>query len=82
MQSDALQLQQMRAQMGSSVAPPVASHPEETECVVCTDAPKDHLVLPCVHLCACGLCAQRLLELDASCPVCRGPVERIAQVFS
>ena len=77
-------LQQMRAQLGSSVAPPAAPNPgaEETMCVVCMDAPKDRIVLPCMHLCACGPCAQRLLELDAPCPVCRGPVERMAQVFS
>jgi hypothetical protein len=73
-------VQQVQAQLGSSVAPPAA--PEETQCVVCMDAPKDRIVLPCMHLCACGPCAQRLLELDAPCPVCRGPVERIAQVFS
>jgi hypothetical protein len=78
--ADALRMQQMQAQLGSSVAPPAA--PEETQCVVCMDAPKNRVVLPCMHLCACGPCAQRLLELDASCPVCRGPVERMAQVFS
>ena len=74
-------LQQMQAQLGRSVVVPPAA-PEETQCVVCMDAPKDRIVLPCMHLCACGPCAQRLLELDASCPVCRGPVERMAQVFS
>ena len=81
MQNDALMLQQMQAQLG---VPPAAPNPgaEETQCVVCMDAPKDRIVLPCMHLCACGPCAQRLLELDASCPVCRGPVERMAQVFS
>jgi hypothetical protein len=81
MQSDALQLQQVQARLG---VPPVAPAPaaEETQCVVCMDAPKDCIVLPCMHLCACGPCAQRLLELNASCPVCRGPVERMAQVFS
>ena len=80
-QSDALRLQQVQARLG---VPPVAPAPaaEETQCVVCMDAPKDRIVLPCMHLCACGPCAQRLLELDASCPVCRGPVERMAQVFS
>jgi hypothetical protein len=80
-QSDALRMQQMQAQLG---VPPAAPNPgaEETQCVVCMDAPKDRIVLPCMHLCACGPCAQRLLELDASCPVCRGPVERMAQVFS
>jgi hypothetical protein len=84
LQSDALLLQQMQAQLG--VVPPAAParNPgaEETMCVVCMHAPKDRIVLPCMHLCACGPCAKRLLELDASCPVCRGPVERMAQVFS
>jgi hypothetical protein len=81
MQGDALRMQQAKAQLG---VPPAAPNPgaEETQCVVCMDAPKDRIVLPCMHLCACGPCAQRLLELDASCPVCRGPVERMAQVFS
>jgi hypothetical protein len=81
MQSDALRMQKMQARLG---VPPAAPNPgaEETQCVVCMDAPKDRIVLPCMHLCACGPCAQRLLELDASCPVCRGPVERMAQVFS
>jgi hypothetical protein len=80
MQSAAMRLQEAQQRLGNSVVPPVA--PEETQCVVCMDAPKDRIVLPCMHLCACGPCAQRLLELDASCPVCRGPVERMAQVFS
>jgi hypothetical protein len=77
----ATRLQEVQAQLG---VPPAAPNPgaEETQCVVCMDAPKDRIVLPCMHLCACGPCAQRLLELDASCPVCRGPVERMAQVFS
>jgi hypothetical protein len=75
----ALELQQVQAELGSCTSQPGA---EETLCVLCFDAPKDRIVLPCMHLCVCGPCAQRLLELDASCPVCRGPVERMAQVFS
>ena len=77
----ALRTQQVQAELGSGSGTPQPGA-EETQCVVCMDAPKDRIVLPCMHLCACGPCAQRLLELDASCPVCRGPVERMAQVFS
>ena len=29
-------------------------------CVVCMDAPKDRIVLPCGHICACEACAQLL----------------------
>jgi hypothetical protein len=82
-QRDVLRLQQMRARVGSGAVPQAAAHldAEASECVVCMDAPKDRIVLPCMHVCACEACAQRLVELDASCPVCRGPVERMAQVF-
>jgi hypothetical protein len=78
MQNDALMLQQMQAQLG---VPPAAPHPdaEETQCVVCMDAPKNRVVLPCMHMCVCEACAQLLRD---RCPVCRGPIERIAQLFT
>ena len=80
----ALELQQMDAQLG--VAPPAAPQLEEeleALCVVCMDAPKNHVVLPCLHQCLCAACAQQLQEQGAqSCPVCRTPIERIGQVFT
>jgi hypothetical protein len=75
--ADALRAQQMQARLGSSVVPPAA--PEETMCVVCMDAPKNRVVLPCMHMCVCEACAQLLRD---RCPVCRGPIERIAQLFT
>ena len=82
MQSDAMRLQQVEAQLGvtSPAAPAVE---EEALCVVCMDAPKNHVVLPCLHQCLCAACAQQLQEQGAqSCPVCRTPIERIGQVFT
>lgn len=38
-------------------------------CVVCMDAPKTVLLLPCRHLCVCSGCSQRQ-ELT-NCPICR-----------
>ena len=75
-------LQQMQARLGRSVVvPPAAPNPgaEETQCVVCMDAPKNHVVLPCMHMCVCEACAQLLRD---RCPVCRGPIDRIAQLFT
>jgi hypothetical protein len=64
MQSDALQLRQMRARVGSSVAPPAAAAPhpdaEANQCVLCLDAPMDHIIIPCGHQCVCGACAEAL----------------------
>ena len=79
MQSDAQQLQQVHAQMGSSVVPPDA---EETMCVVCFDAPKDHIIVPCGHQCVCARCAEQLTKTRTPmCPVCRGPIQQTMKVF-
>ena len=79
-----LRMQQVQARLGI-VPPPPPSVPvtEDNQCVVCMDAVKDRIVLPCMHICACEACAQHLQEQDpARCPVCRGSIERIKQVFS
>jgi hypothetical protein len=83
MQSHALRMQQVQAQLGVPSAAP-APHPdaEETMCVVCFDAPKQYAMLPCLHMCACEACAQQLLQVHHRCPVCREPIERFGWVFS
>ena len=78
----ALELQQMDAQLGV-VAPPAApAVEEEALCVVCMDARKQHAMVPCMHMCVCDSCAQRLLDAQTPrCPVCRTPVESTTRVF-
>jgi hypothetical protein len=81
MQSDALRLQQMQARVGSSVVPP-SPHLEETLCVVCFEAPMDHIIIPCGHQCVCGACAEALKrEPHPACPLCREPIIITAKVF-
>jgi hypothetical protein len=82
-QSDTLRLQQMQAQLGSSISPSTP-HPdaEEKMCVVCFDAPKDHIIVPCGHMCVCEACAEQLTRTRTpSCPVCRGPIRETMKVF-
>ena len=81
MQSDAMRMQQMQAQLG--VASPAATEVEEEAlCVVCMDARKQHAMMPCMHVCVCEACAQRLLGAQTPpCPVCRTPVEGTTRVF-
>jgi hypothetical protein len=53
-------------------------------CVVCQDAPKSVLLLPCRHLCVCKECMARL-KADRSgcvCPICRGSVTDSLDVYS
>jgi hypothetical protein len=60
----ALRMQEAQAQLGSSVVPPVAPAPhpdaEDNQCVLCLDAPMDHIIIPCGHQCVCGACAETL----------------------
>jgi hypothetical protein len=85
-QSDRLRMQQVQARLGSSVVPPAAPAPhpdvEETLCVVCFDAPKEYIIVPCGHQCVCEACAEQLTKTRTPmCPVCRGPIRETMKVF-
>jgi hypothetical protein len=78
----ALEVQQVQAQLGSSVVPPAAPQDEETLCVLCMDAPKDHMIAPCGHQCVCEACAEKLKKArHALCPFCRTPINATFKVF-
>jgi hypothetical protein len=77
----ALEVQQVQAELGSGSGTP---HPdaEETQCVVCFDAPKDHIIVPCGHQCVCEACAEQLTKTRTpTCPVCREPILQTMKVF-
>jgi hypothetical protein len=79
--SDALRLQQMQAQLG---VPPAAPAPDDAEgqwCVLCFDAPKDHIILPCFHMCVCEACANQLTQRNSACPICRAAIQQTNKVF-
>ena len=60
-------------------------------CVVCLDAPKTHLLLPCGHKCVCSGCALDYAKPAADgwqrvgralcCPICRSEVSNVAKVW-
>jgi hypothetical protein len=83
-QSASLQLQQLQAQLGV-VAPAAPSPQMEAEgalCVVCMDAPKQHIIFPCGHQCVCEACAQQLTQATApTCPVCRALIQATTRVY-
>ena len=76
MQTDALLVQQMQAQLGVPPAAP-APHPDDAEgqCVLCFDAPKDHIILPCFHVCVCEACAHRYPADQQGVPLVDRPSE-------
>jgi hypothetical protein len=57
---------------------------ENSRCVICQDAAKTVLLLPCRHLCVCSGCSDdpHAQEVLRRCPMCRQPVDERIDVFS
>jgi hypothetical protein len=54
----------------------------EDQCVLCFDAPKDHIILPCYHVCVCEVCTNLLTQMSKpTCPICRTAIQHANKVF-
>jgi hypothetical protein len=52
----------------------------ESECIVCMDAPRSVLLLPCKHLALCSHC---WLQNMKECPCCRGLIDSaVTDIFT
>ncbi len=61
----------------------LGAHKDRQCCVVCQDAAKTVLILPCRHLCCCKDCFDRIMATtQPSCPVCRGSISTSLDVFA
>jgi len=52
------------------------TRPEELKhdvCIICFDAPRTHIFLPCMHFCVCESCASAASSGECLCPCCRAP---------
>lgn len=58
--------------------PVLASIDSAAVCVLCHDAPRDSVVVPCGHFCGCHTC----LDSISSCPVCQTPAQASLRIFS
>ena len=57
------------------------SETEKKLCVVCMEADKNAIFLPCGHISCCMACAQSVKNSTKKCPVCRGTIQSINKVF-
>ena len=55
------------------------------KCVACQDQPKTVLVLPCKHMCLCVDCAHTIASQRSRvrrvCPLCRGRIQTVMNVY-
>lgn len=47
------------------------------ECVICMDRARAYVILPCGHLCICGVCKGSV----GQCPICRANIMQIKRVY-
>ena len=55
---------------------------EGKTCLVCMDAPRDTVLLPCRHMFYCSPCALRLRSSGDKCAVCRCPIRDTLTLFT
>ena len=57
-----------------------AAAPEipESDCIVCSDMPRDTLFMPCCHIATCSLCSPRVKR----CLICKEHVNSVIKVGS
>lgn len=55
--------------------------PINSECCVCMENSKTHILIPCAHMCVCNACADDLLKKQQLCPICRSEIQSIYMVF-
>jgi len=50
-------------------------------CMVCYEAKRSTVIVPCGHICLCYPCATNLQANALNCPVCRGYVLNIIRAY-
>ncbi len=56
------------------------AQPSDNECVICLAGVKNHIILPCAHLCLCADCVDGV-KATFQCPMCKGGITEIKKVF-
>jgi hypothetical protein len=55
---------------------------DDKMCVVCLVERKDHIFVPCGHVCACEGCVNQIRNTESLvCPMCRAPFTAAIRAF-
>lgn len=48
-------------------------------CIICLDAEKTHVIVPCGHYCLCTACSKKITK--DKCPICKGNITDIIRIY-
>ena len=58
-----------------------ANYDKKNVCVVCLENKKSHAFNPCGHMCVCETCADKIIQSDCKCPICRADIINSLEIF-
>ena len=64
----------------ASVAAGPVGGDEDRTCVVCFEAPRDAVLIPCGHAVTCMACARKIAETSDICPMCRAVIKEAKKI--
>lgn len=53
----------------------------DSECVVCLEHVRSHVIMGCGHVCLCEVCVPAFSKRHAKCPLCSKPIKSIHRVY-
>lgn len=77
-EDDAIEDDDASKQVATATNAEEVTEPQDGLCVICWEATKTHVVVPCGHLCLCENCTSAVTE---ECPMCRTSVLMTMKVY-
>ncbi|TMW63548.1 hypothetical protein Poli38472_002489 [Pythium oligandrum] len=54
---------------------------QRSECVICMDAERNAICVPCGHVAGCYSCLHRHTQVEKTCPICRSHVQTVVKIY-
>lgn len=55
---------------------------DNSQCVICLDAPVEGACIPCGHMAGCMSCLNAIKDKKGVCPVCRAKINQVVRLYA
>lgn len=62
--------------------PSAQTEPSQSDCIICMDAKKDSVCVPCGHNAGCFECLSTVKSTAGTCPVCRAELQQVIRLYA